>query len=214
MALNDKCAMRSMTPQQTEAKAVERKADLMNDRRIQRLERQRHRLKPTERWPTSEAIQFYRDSGKTSNVHKVKPVCSYRSYAIIYRPHPWLYMSYKTMPTYMPASENLFEASAFLKADFIFPIIKSQHQESNRNSQFTHFSSLPAELRIQIWEIALQQPRFFEAQLPALAGIATLRGPCTGRPKLLSVCHESRAIALAVRYTCLHPLNTRSYLTW
>lgn len=176
-------------------------------------ERQRRRLKPIEKWPTSESVQFYRDSGKTSNVFRVKPVCSYRSYAVIYRPDPWLYISYKATMTYMPAPESLFEASEFMKTDFMYPIIKSQHQESNRNSQFILFLSLPAELRIQIWETALQEPGFFEAQLPATTGIATLRGPCTGRPKLLSVCHESRVIALTVRYTYLHLLSTCPYLT-
>jgi hypothetical protein len=206
--------MQSITPQQTEARAAERKADLKNDRHIQRLDRQRHRLKSTERWPTLEAVQFYRDSGKTSNVHRVKSACSYRSYALMYRPNSWPHMSSKATPTYMPAPENLFEASEFLKADFLFPIIKGQHRESHRNSHFTLFSSLPPELRIQVWEFALRQPEFLEAQLSSPTGIATLRGPCTGRPKLLSVCHESRVLAQTIHYTCLHPLSTRSYLTW
>lgn len=213
-SLQDELAMHSITPQQTDARAAERKADLKNHRHIQRLDRQRRRLKPAEIWPTPEAVQFYRDSGKTSNVHRVKPVCLYRSYAVIYRPNSWSYMSYKTTPTYMPASEKLVEASEFLKADFLFPIIKGQHRELCGNSQFTLFPSLPPELRIQVWEFALRQPGFFEAQLSSPTGIATLQGPCTGRTKFLSVCHESRVLAQTIHYTCLHPLSMRSHLTW
>lgn len=205
--------MQSITPLQTEARAAERKADLKNDRHNQRLDRQRRRLKPAERWPTSEAVQFYRDSGKTSNARRVKSACLYRSYGVMYRPNSWSYMSYKATPIYMPASENLFEPSEFLKADFLFPITKGQHRESHRNSHFTLFSSLPPELRIQVWEFALRQSEFLEVQLSSPTGIATLCGPCTGRPKLLSVCHESRVLAQNIHYTCLHPLSMPSYLT-
>ena len=71
-------------------------------------------------------------------------------------------------------------------------------------SSFIYFQLLPVELRLQIWEIELKRPKFIEAQFSSQFYSPTFIGPCTRNP-LLSVCKESRELALCEDFAFLTP---------
>jgi hypothetical protein len=71
-------------------------------------------------------------------------------------------------------------------------------EKSFLESSFIYFAFLPIELRLQIWEIELRRPKFIEAQLSSQFYSPTFVGACTRGPALLSVCRESRELALSL----------------
>lgn len=70
----------------------------------------------------------------------------------------------------------------------------------NTLSSFTMFASLPTELRLEIWKMSLPGPRWIN------------KFPFKAPPVALSICHESRYVALQ-KYTPIsaHP---SSYVDW
>lgn len=142
----------------------------------------------------------------------MKPVCEHRSYQFIHQlTGNWvydlsgMYRTYETIRVYIPIADEWFEPSESPKEDFPFPISKRQTRIPAKNNQFHLFSSLPTEIRIQVWEIAFREPRFLEIQFTAQNDRTALLSPVAGRRDLLTACRESRAIALKANYVCLYP---------
>jgi hypothetical protein len=151
--------------------------------RVESLERGNLVLPPHEKWPTVKSVRRYqeRKSGSPSASQPSVPPAASQSNdqnggAGSSSPKG------KAKDTKTAASKH---------TPFPFPI------SSTKNSKpFPQFSRFPPEIRIQIWELALLLPRFIEAQFctqfyqPSFVNYVD-------RPVLVSVCHESRAIALA-----------------
>jgi hypothetical protein len=106
----------------------------------------------------------------------------------------------KQKPHSQPPQNSSSKTDTPSRHSFPFPISKSRDLKS-----FPLFPLLPTEIRLQIWELALYAPKFIEAQYclewhqPTFVGI---------RPEaLLSVCLESREVALSLSLT-LFPQKT------
>ena len=151
--------------------------------RTESLECRKLVLQPHEKWPTVKSVRRYQErksSSPSASQPSVPPAASQSN------------------------DQNGGEGSSTSKGSvkdanmaplkhtrFPFPI------SSTKNSKtFPQFSRFPPEIRIQIWELALLLPKFIEAQFctefyqPSFVNYVD-------RPVLVSVCHESRAIALA-----------------
>jgi hypothetical protein len=151
--------------------------------RAESLERRKLVLQPHEKWPTVKSVRRYQERKSSSPSASQPPVPPAASQS---------------------NDQNGGEGSSSPKGKvkdtkttpskhnpFPFPI------SSTKNSKtFPQFSRFPPEIRIQIWELALLLPKFIEAQFctdfyqPSFVNYVD-------RPVLVSVCHESRAIALA-----------------
>lgn len=89
------------------------------------------------------------------------------------------------------------------RADFPIPVVTrvpqmAMEETSFLDSSFIYFPFLPVELRLQIWEIELRRPKFIEAQFSSQIYSPTFTGCCTRGSALLSVCKESRELALSM----------------
>jgi hypothetical protein len=149
--------------------------------RIESLERRKLVLKPHEKWPTVKAVRRYKERKSTSPPASQSP----QSPAV-----PQLLDPNTAEVSSTPKCKEPKTPPPKLHA-FHFPISRAGNSPT-----FPQFSNLPPELRIQIWELALYVPKFIEAQFctqffqPAFVN-------CGQHNILFSVCHESRAVALA-----------------
>lgn len=186
--------------------------------RVESMERRKLLLQSHEKWPTIKAVRRYQgrksssppasqlppspaaslplsqSTDEESASHKCKETNSF--------PPELSALPFPVPLASQPSDQNDGERSSSPKVKniktttpefvpFPFPISLGKKIKT-----FPQFPSLPPEIRIQIWELALLVPRFIEAQFcmqfyqPAFVNYVD-------RSVLVSVCHESRAIALA-----------------
>jgi hypothetical protein len=184
---------------------IEKRSQLIR-LRIEYLEGARRRLSYREKWPTVMSVRHHKaqvakaasekkdSSSKTSPVKKESPS---KTIPIIKFGTPVL--TEQKFPS-QPPQNSSSKTDTPSRHSFPFPVSKARDLKS-----FPLFPLLPAEIRLQIWELALYAPKFIEAQYclewhqPTFVGI---------RPEaLLSVCLESREIALSLSMT-LFPQKT------
>ncbi|KAE8447652.1 hypothetical protein EG329_010623 [Mollisiaceae sp. DMI_Dod_QoI] len=146
--------------------------------RIESAEKLRKILAPSEKWPTTSSVRAHRKRlAKSSGKDTV------------------LLDQASSKPVSQPSS-NASNASIVQQlqgSDQVFPFpIKT----SRDLSTFPQFSSLPTELRLQIWEQAFLVPKFIELQYDTDASWPQFINYKRYGP-LFSVCRESREVAQA-----------------
>jgi len=77
------------------------------------------------------------------------------------------------------------------------------------------FSDLPAEVRLQIWKLAIPKSRILRAKVEPRPTGATIFGPFSPVPTILHICHESRHLGLTIfRRWFQHILDGRNDFYW
>ena len=177
--------------------------------RLERLENGQKNLKSDQKWPTQKSMSLH-------IFKQLNPVPE----IIIQPPTPsqqegteggWTYSQPRTPMQPSPGLlTNLLERSLTPRPEFPYPVTMGPRrgpdaQSPVTESSFIYFTFLPLELRLQIWEMELKRPKFIEAQFSSQFYSPTFVGSCTGGPPLLSVCRESRELALCEDFAYLTP---------
>jgi hypothetical protein len=176
---------------------VEARSRLIKNR-LERLENGHKYLKADQKWPTQKSMSVY----LYQQLNAVPEI-------VVQPPSPqqsssWEYSSRRPAVA-RPSTrtlELLLAPSSSPRAEFPFPVTsgpsKRTEELSFLDSSFIYFTFLPIELRLQIWEIELKRPKFIEAQFSSQIYSPTFIGSCTRGSALLSVCRESRELALSM----------------
>ncbi|KIN04796.1 hypothetical protein OIDMADRAFT_177160 [Oidiodendron maius Zn] len=177
--------------------------------RLERLENGQKNLKSDQKWPTQKSMSLH-------ILRQLNPVPE----IIIQPPTPsqqeeteggWTYSQPRTPMQPSPGLlTNLLERSLTPRPEFPYPVTMGPRrgpdaQSPVTESSFIYFTFLPLELRLQIWEMELKRPKFIEAQFSSQFYSPTFVGSCTGGSPLLSVCRESRELALCEDFAYLTP---------
>lgn len=92
--------------------------------------------------------------------------------------------------------DSILAPSFNSKVDFPIAVQKEVCSEKRKLGEgFPKFGELPTEIRLQIWETKMRQPRMIEAQYATGMGKPVLLGNYTNLSPLLSTCRESREVA-------------------
>ncbi|PSS23100.1 hypothetical protein M430DRAFT_33687 [Amorphotheca resinae ATCC 22711] len=218
-----------LVPIQHPANVEDRKRQIKT--RLARLENGQKKLKADQRWPTRKSLSLHLYQQLTAVpeivVHPPTPCPQQRDVETDDNAAEavWSYShSHSRSTAVRPAPALLAELlapSASPRAAFPIAVTQQQQQQrgaradpepagtsstsSSSSSSFIYFPFLPLELRLQIWELALQRPRFIEAQFASQFYAPTFVGPCTRGSPLLAVCRESRECALCEDFAFLTP---------
>lgn len=180
--------------------------------RLHRLESAHNNLAWDQKWPTKKSMErhAYNQARQIPQIVIHPPTPDHEE-------TPWTYSnsSYPTSPS-RPSPDTLRQLlapPAMPRAEFPIPISKSASQLEKvesptfMESSFIYFQFLPAELRLQIWDIELHRPKIIEAQFSTQFGAPAFVGGCTRGSPLLYVCRESREQALSLYYEFLTPVQ-------
>jgi hypothetical protein len=178
---------------------IEKRSQLIR-LRIEHLEGGRRRLSYREKWPTVMSVRHHKAqvakaaSEKEEAVSKASPVKKESSSKTTPVTKSGTSVLAKPKSPSKPPQISSSKAGTPSRHSFPYPISKARDLKS-----FILFPLLPTEIRLQIWELALYAPKFIETQYslewhqPTFVGI---------RPEaLLSVCLESREVALSLSLT-------------
>lgn len=177
-------------------------------KRLERLENGHKNLKSDQKWPTQKSMSLHL-------FHQLNPVPE----IIIQPPTPrpregveggWTYSQPRTPMQPAPGLlANLLTPSPAPRPEFPYPVSCRHTQRPDQSpvieSSFIYFGFLPLELRLQIWEMELKRPKFIEAKFSSQFYSPTFVGSCTRGSALLSVCRESRELALCQEFAFLTP---------
>lgn len=175
--------------------------------RLERLENSHKNLTADQKWPTQKSLSLH--------IYKqLNPVPE----IIIQPPTPNLQEGEEWTPSQprtpvKPSTgllTKILAPSASPRVEFPYQVSRGPHKDIDTRSalaesSFIYFGFLPLELRLQIWEIELKRPKFIEAQFSSQFYSPTFAGSCTRGSALLSVCRESRELALYEEFALLTP---------
>ena len=176
--------------------------------RLERLENGPRNLKSDQKWPTQKSMSLH--------IYKqLNPVPD----IIIQPPTPndeqgtegaWQYSQPRTPMQPSPSLlTTLLAPSPTPRVEFAYPVSRGPRRGPVAHSavadSFIYFTFLPLELRLQIWEMELKRPKFIETQFSSQFYSPTFVGACTRGSSLLSVCRESRELALCEDFAYLTP---------
>jgi hypothetical protein len=177
-------------------------------KRLYRLEKAQRNLHKTQKWPTQQSMttQLYRELSEVPEIVIQPPT-----------PEPSAGWSYTSSPrsTSRPSPRTLqylLTPPTTPREEFPFPVMKGETRTSAEeipfiDNSFIYFQFLPAELRLQIWDLELRRPKLIEAKFSSQFSAPTFVGGCTRGSPLLYACRESREQALSLPYSFLTPVQ-------
>jgi len=174
--------------------------------RLERLEHGRKNLKADQKWPTQKTMKMHLYQ-QLREVPKIvlQPPTPVQSSTWDHAPQISPCEPYRPSPETL---RQLLAPSASLRANFPFPVTSGTNytgELSFLESSFIYFQFLPAEIRLEIYELELRRPKFIEAQFSSQFCSPTFVGNCTRGTPLLYVCREARDVALRHEYSFLTP---------
>jgi len=174
--------------------------------RLERLENGRKNLKADQKWPTQKTMKMYRYNqlGEVPEII-VQPPTPLQSSGWDRNSHTTPCDPCRPFPETL---QQLLAPSTSPRAEFPFPVTTGSHQAKELSfleSSFIYFQFLPAEIRLEIYELELLRPKFIEAQFSSQFYSPTFVGNCTRGTPLLYVCKEAREVALRHDYAFLTP---------
>jgi len=175
--------------------------------RLEQLQTVQKNVGIDQKWPTQKSMSLH----LFNQLNKIPEI-------VIQPPTPeqqygWNYSSPSTPSRPSPRTlQRLLAPATTPRTEFPFPICKGPSQAlaeelSFIECSFIYFQFLPAELRLQIWDIELHRPKFIEGQFSSQFSSPTWVGGCTRGSPLLYVCRESREQALSLPYSFLTPMQ-------
>ncbi|CAL3962309.1 hypothetical protein PZA11_000494 [Diplocarpon coronariae] len=201
---------RSMTPCKTpnQMSPLEKRTQLI-DLRLESLERGRKLLHPHEKWPTVKGVKAHKERqakfvarAKAEAEASDTPPCDISLLKCATEKSD-IKISIPNAESSPEVSTTKASTEAWLQMlpSFPFPISRHRHLTS-----FPQFPLLPTELRLEIWEIALYNPKFIEIQYCTDFYDRTFLNLPYDQP-LSAVCRESRETASKIKFRAAGKLS-------